>query len=290
MADTEYTVHDRENKAYRQMKAVDNGDGTFSQSVSNPPGTNLDVLLGDQTTDSFDFYFTRKINLSSLAAEGAIGATSITLAVGHGAVAGDMVSIFSVTTARGYVGQITNVNVNVVTLDTPLDSTFFSASPVRINDKNLGSPSANGTLATPVVYSIDAPEVGKQFDVVRIMWQMVCASAVDLTKFGDLSTLTNGLVLRLNRQSGTEYLNLMNVKNNAEIQLHGYDFDVSAATNPQQGIDGLAARMTWGGQNKRGVVLRLDGGDALEALVQDDLRGLTTFYLMAEGHVVDNGS
>ena len=51
---------------------------------------------------------------------------------------------------------------------------------------------------------------------------------------------------------------------------------------------GFRTRRTFGGQNKNGVVIRLDGeDDSFQLIVQDDLTGLTFMEAVAQGHVVD---
>jgi len=66
-----------------------------------------------------------------------------------------------------------------------------------------------------------------------------------------------------------------------------YDWTPYAALNPVQGIDGFVARLTFAGQNKVGVAIRLPIGQDLEVLVQDDLEAITKLEIVAEGHIVD---
>lgn len=65
-----------------------------------------------------------------------------------------------------------------------------------------------------------------------------------------------------------------------------YDFTVYEASNPSQGIDGFCGRLTFGGQSKLGVVLRVGPDENLQLIVQDDLSYLVDFEIMLEGHVV----
>ena len=66
----------------------------------------------------------------------------------------------------------------------------------------------------------------------------------------------------------------------------GYDWTPYLATNPQQGQDGFLFRLTFAGMNKLGVAIRLNPGEDLQFLVQDDLSGITVLEVTAEGHVV----
>ena len=74
---------------------------------------------------------------------------------------------------------------------------------------------------------------------------------------------------------------------NAEIAGIMFDMNIYSAANPQQGFDGLNARLTFGGQSKLGVVIRIASGEDLQLIVQDDLTGLLAFEIMIEGHIVD---
>ena len=113
---------------------------------------------------------------------------------------------------------------------------------------------------------------------------MECATAPNLALFGNLTELTNGVVLR--RVDG-ETNNFWNVKSNRDIGNIAYDLTIRLASNPQQGENGILARYTFAGQDKHGVAVRLNPGDSLQLLIQDDLTGLDAFNIIAEGHYVD---
>lgn len=256
--------------------------------VRNPAGVNIDVLLGDQVSPSLDLYFTYPINTTSL--DGAISKyqyNNITLAAGHGAVVGNQISIIGSGGLVVTTGQVTAVASNDVTIDIPSSNDFDDGAIVLLSERNLGAAVyGSGSQASPSIYRFLNPiSPGVDIDVTRLMWQMVCATGVDLSLFGDLAALTNGMVLRKIESDGT-VINYFSIKDNSEISLHAYDMQIYASTNPASGIDGLAARMTWASQGKRGVAIRLAPGDQLQAVIQDDLTGLTTFYLQLQGHVV----
>ena len=52
----------------------------------------------------------------------------------------------------------------------------------------------------------------------------------------------------------------------------------------------MRSRITWGGQSKQGVVIRLDGdtNDSFVAVVRDNLTGLNKFRVKVQGHVVED--
>ena len=111
----------------------------------------------------------------------------------------------------------------------------------------------------------------------------VCATAVDLTKFGDLTALTNGLVMR--RTDG-EYHNIFNVHDNGDIANVMLNWQSFVATKPNEGIDGFVASLTFSGQHEMGVTLRIGPNEDLEFLIQDNLSGLTSLKIIAEGSIV----
>ena len=91
-------------------------------------------------------------------------------------------------------------------------------------------------------------------------------------------------MFRKENDDGT-FTNYWNIKNNGEIGEMCYDknYDDKAPA----GLYGLTARLTFGGQSKIGVVIRLTEGEELQLVVQDDLTGLESFRIMAEGHFTD---
>lgn len=66
-----------------------------------------------------------------------------------------------------------------------------------------------------------------------------------------------------------------------------YDLSAADAVNPNQGQNGWIGRMTFGGQSKMGVVIRLPIGDDVEFIVQDNLTGIELLEIVAEGHIVE---
>lgn len=256
-----------------------------------------DVSLQDQTTQPIIAKFNRVTNSTTLAVNALKGDTSITLTSGTGLVApagdlpGSYIILFNPTTALFMFAHATNIAGSpVVVLDTPLANDFDSTTFVDIALTNLNEI---GTLASPIIFGLRGvgapPGVDVTVDITRIMYKCIVTDPANLSKFGDLSKLTNGLVLR--RRNGTTE-NIFNVKDNGEIKGIMFDFDVVATINPQQGVNGFNSRMTFAGSNKIGVALRLPIGDDLEHLIQDDLFTAQTgsqiklFEIVAEGHLV----
>ena len=104
----------------------------------------------------------------------------------------------------------------------------------------------------------------------------------DDSKFANITGgLTNGLVFR--RVDG-DTRNVFNVKTNGDIA--NICYDLAYADQGKNGLNGVRARISFAGQDKHGVALRLAPGDALQFLVQDDLTSIDIFRIVAQGHIV----
>ena len=257
-------------------------DGTIKANVG--PNGGLDVNIQDQTSPVLITEFAKINNTTALTDLAVLDARTIVVDTTTGFIDGAHIVITNGAAGRYCVfHQVGAVATNTVTLDRPIDFAYPATSQVAVGTHEM---SVNGAV-TPVIFSVRAGDIpggiDLEVDITRVIFKCICATAVDLTTFGDLAKLTNGLVLR--RVDGT-YSNIFNVKDNGELAGIMYDFEVAQATNPQQGVDGFTGRLTFGGQNKIGVVIRIGAGEDLQLIVQDDLTGLTSFEVIAEGHVV----
>ena len=244
----------------------------------------IDVNVQDQITPPLDFFFIQQIGTpTTLAVSSTIYDRVINVTSTADMLAGRRIGIFSGISGenRFYFGDIINVSGNNITLDSPLDFAFEAGDPIVIFTKNLN---VNGSV-TPQIYKVSGPGTASpvEIDITRIMFQMECSSAIDLNKFGDLTALVNGIVLR--RINGVTN-NIWNLKSNFDISLLAFDYKPFDASNPIQGINGISARSTFSGQSKHGVAVRLKSGESLDIINQDNLEGLVKFNIMAQGHVV----
>jgi hypothetical protein len=89
------------------------------------------------------------------------------------------------------------------------------------------------------------------------------------------------------RKKNWTFENLFNFKTNKDMVSTMYDFNVFQASNPSQGIDWFAWRLTFAGQNKLGVSIRVEDVENLQVIVQDDLTWLVEFVITVEWHVVE---
>jgi hypothetical protein len=219
----------------------------------------------------------------TLASAPAVNQNVISLEPGHSVVAGEVIEMARAGTAEFMQSEVVSVATNDITLDQPVNQAYQTTDIVLASSNNM---LVNGSV-TPVVFSI-LPLPTQSGDMVRILLELRGGAnqVMDFSKFGSDAALTNGCVLRINHGDGT-YKNLFNFKSNSDFIRQGFDFGF---LEPKTGntITGFISRVTWGGQNKHGVVIRLDGvlGEALELVVQDNLAATnnTRFHLGGQGH------
>ena len=241
----------------------------------------LAVNIQDQTTQPIDLFFTEKKGTISTTNAVLQGGYTVDLTPGHGAVIGDVIEA---RTSENYV-QATIVNVvgDTITVKTPWSRDFPAGVSLLLGNPNLN---VVGSTVTNRIFSV-APSPLQEADIVRVIIIIEDASAMDFTTFGGAPELTNGCVLRYKNSDGT-YTNLFNWASNGDIIARVFDHVFQSKIGG--GLNALTARSTWGGQSKRGVVLRLDGAllEELEMVVQDDLTVLNKFLVVAQGHMVQN--
>ena len=246
-------------------------------------GTGLGVFIQDQTTGVLDVPFLQQLSTPTLAANTVVNSRDITLTAGHGltgANTGDIMEIADSTNGSYFMQcSITGVSGDVVTLDCPINRVYTTAN--HLLSVSSDTMNVDGS-ATPVVFSI-LPFNLQSGDMVRMIVEMRDNADMDFSSFGSLNALTNGCVVRVNNGDGT-YRNLYNFKSNGDIieQCFDHSFLSPKAGNSERAF---AARLTWGGQSKHGVTIRLDGsiGEALEFIVQDDLTGLNKMHWTCQG-------
>ena len=241
-----------------------------------------DVNVQDQTTDSIDI----KINFVlddtiKLAVAGIVDSYDITLDTGHGVVAGDKLAILEQNGApQIYYGKVLSMAGDVATMDTSIPYAFDPvAATVLKYDDDL---SVDGSV-TPQTAFI-ANFFHDPVDITRFILHITSSTSMDDGRFGGLPELLRGVVLRKLRLT-EDYKNYWNIKNNGEFGELAYDktYDAKAPA----GVYGVTVRATYGGQSKHGVVIRLEPGEQIQILIQDDLTDLVSFTTMVQGHVTE---
>lgn len=281
-------IFDADNGRVKVSSGNFDDEGNLKVAVKSPLEENggLPVNLQDQTTQTIDDKFCRAISASkSLASETVAGGYTIELNDASGLSAGDEIGLFQDSDKpQSYFGKILSISTNTLTMDMPLPIAFRDSShdnPAQLFEIDCDM-SKDGS-STPIIYSIF--NGGSQpIDITRILIQMDTASVPQFDEFGDLTALTKGCVLRKKKADG-EYQNIADWKSNQDLALYMYDLDLLSSFF---GANGVKGRMTFGGQEKHGVVIRLAQNEALEFIVQDNLTGLNEFRVLAQGHFTTN--
>jgi hypothetical protein len=231
----------------------------------------------DQTSDiAFGPLYIDQNTGNLLASPTAINDYTISLSPGHGAIIGDIIVLRE--NSHHFWAEILSFATDVATIDRPLDYAFSTGSEVSIGDANLNK-NGSGTVVTGHL----VPPIGTSWDVTRLHVRIVDNVVMDSAKFGGISALTRGVVLR--RVNGN-YKVIANAKSNGDLATFAYSdkYDDKAPA----GVYGFLSKYVFGGQGNAGVAIRLEGVDAdeLQVLVQDDLTDLILVQVIAIGHVV----
>ena len=243
----------------------------------------IPVNIQDQTTTPFAVHMNRIINTNlSLALSPTPNTYNFTLNAGHNVTAGDPIAILEQDgIARIYFGKTISVSGNVITVDTPIPYAFSPTDSIVFTfDKEIN---ADGSV-TPITYGI-TNFFHESVDITRFIFHILDESAMDDSKFGSLPSLTKGITLRKQLIDGS-YINYWNVKSNGKFAELAYDtkYDAKAPA----GYYGFSSRLTYAGQEKHGVVIRLEPGERIEVVINDDLSDLYHFAITVEGHFVQN--
>ena len=254
-----------------QVKAFSRNVGDASLT---PGGVNSTLI--DDNTEPQDLLFAQSLGQFTTAVATPVSTTTIleydfTATAGHGIIAGD--EILLIASDRSFRASVTNVATNVITVDTPIDFEFDAGSIGLIINTNMA---VDGSV-TPQIFKIQAGTT--PILIRRIIMTITDQTSMDDAKFGGITALTNGVVFRL---INSFQKSIFNIKSNGDWRQWGYDLDY--ADKAPSGFFGVSSRITFGGKEKHGVVLKLSGTDELQLIVQDDLTGLDSFRLSTQGN------
>ena len=197
---------------------------------------------------------------------------------------GDVVVITN--PASIYFGEALAVVGDIITLDSLLPFAYpVAITVVQSYTKDMN---VDGSV-TPQVFSIFGPGApGIKLNVVRFVWDMLTATAVDLSKFGDIvGGVTNGMLLRgvPNPSSGLPASNQFNLKTNADFNtISGGDWKPYDAQNVVQGQHGCNTRYTMGGEEKHDAIAILITGDRIDIILTDDFSTLLQWRTLFGGN------
>jgi len=239
------------------------------------------VNIQDQHSPTVDALFAQAISNFTISADTTAATpttvpNTFTATAGHGIVATDEIILLDVAQNRSFSSIVTNVATNEITTAKPLDDTYAAATTLgRIVTTNMN---VDGSV-TPQIFSARAGTV--ELDITRVIITMIASTSMDDAKFGGIPALTNGFAFRiLNGFSKT----IFNFQTNQDIKQFCYDVDYS--DKAPAGSYGFSARISFAGQDKHGVTLRIGENDYLQWLVQDNLTAMDSVKVSLMGHEV----
>jgi hypothetical protein len=256
-------------------------------TIINTLQDSINVFIQDQTTEIIDLHFSKLVQAYTIVTDTNVDDTSVTINAGAEPTDGNTVC-FKENSAF-YQGTILSHSASgdnwIINLDVPLDYAFTTsvdcAKEASINLAVDGS-------VTPQIFTISPKELPNvKWDITRILGSIIDATAMDDGKFGGMTALTKGIYIR--KKDGT-HKNIFNAKTNGDLAAHMYDVTYISDTFGPAGKFGLRFRRTFNGQDKNGVVIRLNSetDDELQCVIQDDLTDLDEFSLIAQGHIVED--
>lgn len=263
---TQYNI---DNVLYGLGEATKVTDGNYS----------MDVAIQDQTTDIIDYYLCLQVQDLELSAPTVINERIVQVVDGSAVVNGNYLCIQE--NSRAFQAKIlSGGGTNTLTLDTPLDYAFSTAASIAERTPDLD---VIGSAVAPIVAQLK-PIPGVKWDITRIVIVMTHSGAGDDSLFGNLTALPNGIVLR--KSDGIHHT-IFNAKTNGDLRIRTYDVAYSDKAGP--GLYSTSCRRSFGGADKNGVVIRLDGDkdESLDCVIQDALNLLDSFRIVAQGHVVN---
>ena len=260
---------------------IKDGCGTDQLACVETNG-GLAVNIQDQHSRAFDVFFAQDVGSpTTLTIDAVLDAYTISVTTGHGLVQGDFFVMFDSVGQRGWTGiVITVAGDNTVNVDRPVSFAFPSATTV-VQQRTI-EMNVNGSI-TPQTFSVGGSLLA-ELDITRLMIQITTDTTPAWDEFGDItiSPTFRGVQCRL---VNGETVDLWNAKTNGEFANLMYDMTIYEG-GVGLTVDGIAGRMTYAGQNKHGVTLRIGADEGVEVIIQDDLTSLSSFRMIAAGHFV----
>ena len=242
----------------------------------------IPVNSQDQTTRPFDIRVNQILDDSTylLSVSPVINSYNLTLNTVVGLSVGDNIAFLEQNgNPELYLGNIESILVNTITLNNPVPYNFNpSIASVFTFDNDL---TVDGSTTTQI-FSI-TNFFNQEIDIVRFLFHCTDNVVMHDGLFCGNIELNRGVTLRKKLLDGT-YINYWTIKNNGDWAQLTYDVSYSDKGKPPDSTYGFTTRLTYGGQSKHGVVIRLKKGESIEFLIQDDLTGISTSNLMVEGH------
>lgn len=226
-----------------------------------------------------EFFHQHTTTTTTFAQNAPAGSTDINLTSATGFAVGDYLHLQDGLIETVHP-KITVLTGTIATLDRPLDNSFVAGDTIT---KTLQTMNVSATLASPQSFKIH-PSNNEVWHIEAIKLEMTHSTAGDNGLFGNLTALTNGVVLRRYDGLTGKFYTFTNWKTNAGILLDmdSIDYNTRSSGGGTYGTDAFGNFRTNAGSV---VYLNAANGDYLEILVQDNLSSLLSFRVKVQGHI-----
>jgi hypothetical protein len=236
----------------------------------------LKTRTDPRTIIMLDFQHSTAVT-TTLSAVEAVDSGVLDVADTTGFSIGDFIEVVAATHRQYF--QVTGVGAGApgtLNVDCGVDVAFGIGDTVTKIDLDMA---VNGSV-TPVVYTV-RPPIGQAVAISRLSITLADGAAMDDSLFGALTALSNGVMVRVSSGSPAVLNTLVNWKTNGDVARHAFDVEYTTKI-ATEGLRALIDFEAMGGA----VVLDDATSDVLSVTIQDDLTGLTSFRIIAEGYIL----
>lgn len=173
---------------------------------------------------------------------------------------------------------IDNIAGTTITLNRPLDNDYsIGATFIAI----LQNMAVDGSV-TPQSFKLIPPPAGDRsvFQITRFLIGMTHVGTPDDGKFGGIAALSSPVLIRAFFDGGYSTATQWYTNGDMVTDMFNVEYRPSAPA----GLDSTSGRWTI---TNSGAIFEIDGKllEFLEIIIQDDLTGLETFYIKAQGRI-----
>lgn len=246
----------------------------------NTSKNSLDVNIKTVHTSIIDQEFNFKTNVYTMFSSPVIAQDrTFTVIDASGFTVRDKIQIEDGIVETDYP-SILSITGNTITIDRPIDKNYTTLDGIR---KIISNMNVDGSV-TPVSFKVRAETAITASHIRRLLIAMTHEIEGDGSTFGGIPELTRGVLFRAYYERTGEYKTIANWKTNSDIASHMYDMTNSDRAD-KKNLFSTSGRWTI---TQSGAVAELQPNniDFLEFLIQDDLTGLATFKIRAQGHIL----
>lgn len=253
------------------------------ENISSQYGTNY-FTPNEHISLPITTYFHQEVVSTTVASDASKDTNQVVVTSATSFAIDQQIIITSPTQGRLTEGFITAIVGTTITITTPFEYDIKAGDLVTTFIVEMAIDGSS----TRQIFNIENLGIPYQSPAIilhAITMVMITNTATEYTDFGDIAGgLTNGVVLRGNDGIIS---NLATARINSDLRLYSSYYDPLDAANPGLGVYGIYIDFGVSGFTNYGTSLRLDAGEKLEFIIQDDLSSLVSLNMIAKGHLED---